>query len=239
MAAKKKAAAKQKKPAKRASERKTPAAPQPAAAATAPTPKLDTSMLDELLKVTGQPAPAKGEKLKAFVERMAGPIAELSDDAFKALSQDARDWYQANYDAYNAGAFDKLVAAPGMPGYDASASDDEPVSPAPVSEAAPQETPPTSIEEEDMKKKVAAKKSTTKKAAGNGSATERKPRTDGMSYKVRQAVVSDPAVEFEAVCKKLGLKGKDAAPTGHAHNMFAHAKHVMAIAGEHYSLRAK
>ena len=84
------------------------------------------------------------------------------------------------------------------------------------------------------KKKAAAKKSIKKEAGG-----ERKPRTDGMSYKVRAAVVSDPNVEFEAVCKKLGLKGKDASPTGHAHNMFAHAKHVMAIAGETYSLRAK
>lgn len=226
---------------------KPSAAPKAAAKKSTPAAetKIDTSMLDALLAATGEVAPKKDEILKDFVSRICGAMADVSDDVFNALPQEARDWYHTVFEIYNVEQFDKLIALPGMPGYHpdkVSTASQQPSAPqkasaAPASSTEAQQPPKSNQENDDVAKGKkgggkSAKKSTSEK-------TERKPRTDGLSYKVRQAVVENPDVEFEALCKKLDLKGSDAKPTGHAHNMFAHAKHVMSLAREHYALRSK
>ena len=84
---------------------------------------------------------------------------------------------------------------------------------------------------------MATKKGSKKAAAGKKSTTaapkekvERAERTDSTAYQVRLAVVKKPDITFEALVEKLGLKAKEASPTGHVHNMYQHAKLVMKIA---------
>lgn len=227
--------AKEKKAAKKP-QASAPKAPTRKAAEAPPAPKLDTSVLDELLATTGQPAPKAKETLPDFVLRVATAMAEVPDDKFNALSPVARKWYDENSTRYNEEKLDQLVALPGMPGYVAptTAAEAAPQSTAPASAAKEdkqQEAPQTQTNEEDMAKGKGGKKAATKKAkTSNGNGAERALRTDSTSYQIRAAVVKNPDIAFDKVCEKVGLKGKDAAPTGHAHNMYQHAKIVMKIA---------
>lgn len=211
-----------------------PAAAAPAAA------KLDTSVLDELLKTTGQPAPTGEESLPDFVLRVATAMAEVPDDKFNGLSVPARKWYDENSASYNAEKLDALYALPGMPGYTAPTTTaaeaaPQPEAPAPAAkEEKKQETPQTQQSEADMAKakkggKKAAGKSTKKTT--NGAAAERAPRTDSVSYQVRMAVVKKPDITFPQVAEKLGLKGAAAAESGsnHAFNYYNHARIVIGM----------
>ena len=203
--------------------------------------KADTALLDALLKATGEKGPAKDETLKDFCYRLFVKMVEVPDDVFKALPKEARDWYDASSDAYNAERFDDIVALPGMPGVKAV------VAPAPAPEAqqeadvppagkfAAVEHPETNQETDVAKaKKGGAKPAKTKEAKANG---ERKPRTDGTAYQVRQAVVKNPTITFEKVAASIGLKGKAATEGSHAHNYYNHARVVIAMFKEHAGIK--
>ncbi len=195
--------------------------------------KVDTALLDSLLAATGEKAQGKAENLKDFCYRLFVKMAEVPDDKFKALPKAARDWYDTNSDRYNAEKFDELEFLPGMHGFKAEAAAAEEAEKAvqePTSEGQ-EETEETDVTKAKGKNK-GMKASTAPKApkVAKGKSGERKPRTEGTSYQVRIAVVKNPEITFEKLCEKLGFKGKEAAPTGHVHNMFAHAQHVMRLA---------
>lgn len=187
------------------------AAAAPAAA------KVDTTLTDAILKATDEPKPKKGEDLKAFCYRVFVKMAAVPDDVFKALPKEARDWYDKASDLFNAEKFDEIVALPGMPGAALT-----------VAAAEPQAEAPTAGAKADKKADKAPKASKEPKAPKEKE--ERKPRTDGLAYQVRIEVVKNPDITFEKLCEKVELKGRAAAPTGHAHNMYQHARHVMTLA---------
>lgn len=205
--------------------------------------KADTALLDALLKATGEKGPAKDETLKDFCYRLFVKMVEVPDDVFKALPKEARDWYDASSDAYNAERFDAIVALPGMPGVKAVAAPavaapeaQQEADAPPAGKFAAVEHPETNQETDVAKAKKGGAKPAgkTKEAKANG---ERKPRTDGTAYQVRQAVVKNPAITFEKVAAAIGLKGKAATEGSHAHNYYNHARVVIAMFKGHAGIK--
>lgn len=210
-----------------------PAKPASPASARKPTAKEAVVMM-ALLAVTNQPQPGPKETLKEFCYRLFLVMADVKDDDYNKLPADARAWYETSSELYNAEKFSDIVALPGMPGYDPAPASSEPAAAVPAKKDdadKPVETSKSPTPTEGAKvKKVTKGAAKPDKKATNGEAKERAPRTDSTAYQVRKTVVKNPDIDFEALCKKLDIKGKAASPTGHVHNMFQHAKHVMSIA---------
>lgn len=91
--------------------------------------------------------------------------------------------------------------------------------------AAPAKKPAKAAKKPVVKKsakKTAAPKQTKLPGTGEGG----KARVDGVSYKIRLAVVKKPTISFEDACAKAGA---EAVAGGHAHNMWNHARLIMQI----------
>lgn len=223
---------------------KAAAAPAAAAASTPPQAKVATPMLDALLKATGEAPPKPGETLPEFAFRIFVKVPDLSDDVFNALPQEVKDWYDRNTDLYNSKQLEKMDGLPGMPGTagaapaeagttTAAAAAPKPSAVPPVAASAAAAAPSTTTPNQEQamaKTKKGGKKGAGKKADDKTSEPkERAPRTDGVAYKIREAVVKKPTVSFEDACAAAGVKGAAAkAGSGsHAFNYYNHARVVL------------
>lgn len=216
--------AKAKKAAKKAAA-KPPAKQKPATSA--PAAAGSTAVLDEILKVTGEAKPKKGEALKDFVFRVCTAMADetkVTDDQFKAMSAAASGWYNEAEAAYNAEKFSEIPSLPGMPEYKVEA-----VAAAPAAAAATATPPPPAA----PAGKPAKAPKASKVAKAPAAPKERKVNTGSATYKIRQAVVRKPDITFEAAAKLAGLSAKEQSSASHAFNTFQHARAVVALYREH------
>ena len=203
-------------------------------------PQVDTTLLDSLLAATGELPPGKTESLKDFCYRLFVKMAEVPDDAFKKLPKEARDWYDATSDLYNAEKFSEMTPLPGMPGAELKQEQAEEAEQAVVQEPTnegqenTEETNVTKAKGKNKGMKASAAPKAPKVAKEKG---ERKPQTESVSYKMRSVVVKNPLITFEKAADACGLKGKAAAEGSHAFNYYNHARIVIAMFKEHAGIK--
>lgn len=163
-----------------------------------------SGLYGELVKAAGSVVkpfePRKvGEGFAEFAQRLCIALNDIPDGDFDKLSKLGKDWFNATGEAVNAKKFDAIPALEGFPEDAPAAAAAE----APKAEAKDQsiQGKETNVTKAKAKGKGAAKTAKAKKPDG-----VKKPSTDSATYKICAAVVGDPKIEFEAVCKKIGMK---------------------------------
>ncbi len=178
-----------------------------------PVVKKPATLFDELTALVGY-GPNEGETYQDFAVRLGVSLSEVDDETYGKLSPAAVKWFTAATDAINADK--EAPALPGFPEVEEVGAEEE-VEPQPEvkperkvmakKEAVKPATKPTVAKPAVKPAPVVAKKTEAKPAKA--------PRTDGIAYKMRVAVVKKPSLTFEDACAKFGV---EAVKGGHAWN---------------------
>ncbi len=211
------------------------------------------TLFEELSKATGL-TPQKDEDMLKFSIRMTTKISELDDDGYNKLSKEAQTWFDASVKKMNSNSTE-LPALDGFP-TGASTTNEETVktettkkekeakapkaaapavakpAKAAAAKAAPAAKPAKPAKEAKAPKAAkpakAPKQATLPGVAEKGP-RETTPKKDSTAYKMRLAVVTDPAITYENACKKAKVTEERG---GNAWNAYQNAKQVMAIHAE-------
>lgn len=209
-----------------------------------------TGLFAEISKVVGfMPdtgeayAEIKGKDVVGYAVRASDALSKLNDDQFGVLSEASQKWFDAAVDGINK---NDLAAIPKMSGFPVSTAKPTAVA-APAVEAAKPAAKPAAKKEAKKPapakakkpaatpKKVTAKaKPAAKKAAAKapaqgklpGTGTGGKARVNGVTYKIRVAVIKNPSMAFLDACKKADADPKIG---GHAHNIYNHVRAILRI----------